>query len=293
MGSGTVTAFTLFLRGLFLQAGWNRERMQALGFTFALLPIARGRPPEEQGPFIRRHLGYVNTSPALSGLLLGAVTREEERILAEKVSAEEASARTTGIKRQLEGPLAALGDRTFWGWLRPICGVVGVLGLFILDPGLIHPGALTRDAELSAAMAGVLGMLAFYNGPYLRVRAWATRRGLLEGAEGVAAVAGARGRPALARLNAVLGTLGPLALGALAGRLTVVVALAIRRSLAAPGSGARIAMDAEMMGAGGVALALVLSGLLVTAGGARFRQSPLRIGMGLLALLVILGASRG
>ncbi len=115
--------------------------MQALGFTFALLPWAP-RDPVAKRAFIRRHLAYVNTNPALSGVLLGAVIGEEERLRAEALAAsagpseEIAGTRVERWKRRLEGPLAAIGDRIFWGWLRPLLGVAGTLLLFTISlPG--------------------------------------------------------------------------------------------------------------------------------------------------------------
>lgn len=270
-----MTTLQLFLRGLLLQAGWNRERMQALGFAYALLPLADGREPDAEAAFVRRHLGYVNTSPALSGVLLGVVAREEEHLLAQGASAEEAAARVAATKRQLEGPLAALGDRTFWGWLRPLAGVAGVY-LLLVHAGLVAlAGPIPESGGHPAAMASVLLVLGFYNGPYLAVRWLGTRRGLAGGGDAAAALSGAGGPLGLTRLNALFQILGPIVVGALAGRLLDL---------------ARIGAT----GGGAVAgVALVVGGLLVGAGASRWGQPPERVALALIAFLLLAGGGVG
>ncbi|HWN82795.1 MAG TPA: PTS system mannose/fructose/sorbose family transporter subunit IID [Candidatus Udaeobacter sp.] len=285
-GAGTLR---LFLRGLLLQAGWNRERMQGLGFTFALLPWLP-RDPAARPAFIRRHLAYVNTSPPLSGWLLGMVAAEEERLQAEPAPLElegpaaevafaaRSQARTETWKRRLESPLAAIGDRIFWGWLRPL---MGVFGLFLLLGDF-------RVGRLPAAVGGqgdplqlwqraglaMLGALALYNGPHLITRLRAVRGGLGAGRgpdPDRALVYAGRGL-GLTRMGVVLEWVGPLALGALAGRFLVTLG--------------QSAPDA-----GGAAPALLLaSGILLGAGAGRFRVPPERVAMGALAFLILVTA---
>jgi mannose/fructose/N-acetylgalactosamine-specific phosphotransferase system component IID len=60
--------------------------------------------------------------------VLGIVARLEER-LAQGVDADER--RIEQVKRAVASPLAALGDPLFWVTLRPLAGLVGVLGIFL------------------------------------------------------------------------------------------------------------------------------------------------------------------
>jgi hypothetical protein len=262
--------------------------MQALGFAYALLPLADGREREEEAAFIRRHLGYVNTSPAFSGALLGMVAREEERLMAQGATAAEAAVRVTAVKRQLEGPLAALGDRTFWGWLRPLAGVAGAY-LLMMEPGIVgQAGPIADAAGNRAAMASVLLVLGFYNGPYLAIRWLGTRRGLT-GRGGAAAAPGAAGVPlgasdflggrsgplGVTRLNALFEILGPILVGAVAGRL-----IDLARIEAAPRGL-------------GIGIALVLAGICLGAGARRWGQPPERVALVLLAFLLFAGGGIG
>jgi mannose/fructose/N-acetylgalactosamine-specific phosphotransferase system component IID len=87
-----------------LQISWNYERMQALGFCWAMEPVLRKVYPrkEEYAEGLQRHLTFFNTSPIVGApLILGsAVAMEEAR---SKNSAE-------GIKVGLMGPMAGVGD---------------------------------------------------------------------------------------------------------------------------------------------------------------------------------------
>jgi len=87
-----------------LQISWNYERMQALGFCWAMEPVLRRVYPrkEDYVEGLQRHLTFFNTSPIIGApLILGsAVAMEEAR---SKNSAE-------GIKVGLMGPMAGVGD---------------------------------------------------------------------------------------------------------------------------------------------------------------------------------------
>jgi mannose/fructose/N-acetylgalactosamine-specific phosphotransferase system component IID len=276
-----VRAKRLFRRSLLLQAGWNRELMQGLGFAYALLPLSESLSPEARAAFIRRHLGYVNTSPALSGILLGVVAAEEARLAAAAEPAEVARARVTSDKRRLEGPLAALGDRCFWGWLRPL---LGVLGTFLLLTGASmaapagSPPPLVSGAPVAAwlggwALASVLAALAFYNGLHLVIRWRSTRIGLAIGREPELELAEAEGGFGVGRLTRWLELIGPLIIGALAGRLLIFAA--------------RAGAATTDVGGGAAGVALVAAGVLIGVGAGRFRQPPERIGMAVLVLLLL------
>ncbi|MBI2361899.1 MAG: PTS system mannose/fructose/sorbose family transporter subunit IID, partial [Elusimicrobia bacterium] len=67
-------------RGLLLQAGWNFEGMQNLGFLYAIEPgLARiHHDPEERRRAMMRHLGFFNTQPYMAGFAVGACMALEE-----------------------------------------------------------------------------------------------------------------------------------------------------------------------------------------------------------------------
>jgi PTS system mannose-specific IID component len=113
-------------RASLLQATFNYERQQGLGWAWSLLPALRRLVPDaaQRRERLVEHTGYFNTQPTLASLALGAVaTLEERRAAGEPVDAE-AIRRTKAV---LGSSLAALGDRLFWFTLRPLAACVGVL----------------------------------------------------------------------------------------------------------------------------------------------------------------------
>jgi PTS system mannose-specific IID component len=113
--------FRLYLRSFFVQAGWNYERMLALGFTWILLPLGKKLYPTPEGRkrFLTRHLQSFNTNPYLASYALGGVAKLEEM----EVSEEEIGK----FKDSLRGPLGALGDNLIWMNLRPALLILGII----------------------------------------------------------------------------------------------------------------------------------------------------------------------
>jgi len=109
-----------FLRSLFIMASLNFQRMQNLGFAFAILPLARRMGKDETiiSSFLIRHLEYFNTHPYLSGAVLGSVIRLEA-----DNGHHDQTPDISRLKKSLMGPYAAIGDSFFWGSLRPLAGI--------------------------------------------------------------------------------------------------------------------------------------------------------------------------
>jgi mannose/fructose/N-acetylgalactosamine-specific phosphotransferase system component IID len=86
------------------EVSWNYERMQALGFAYAMEPVLRRLYPEkdEYSAALQRHLAFFNTSPIVGAPL----------IVGSAISMEEAGAPASaeGIKVGLMGPMAGIGD---------------------------------------------------------------------------------------------------------------------------------------------------------------------------------------
>jgi len=124
LGPGTL--FAIGLRANLLQATWNFERQQGLGWAFALAPALRELYPDH-GERMRRlaeHTAFFNTQPTLASIALGAAARLEEQRATGGEGDEQGMAR---LKAVLGSTLAAVGDRLFWFTLRPFAAVAGVL----------------------------------------------------------------------------------------------------------------------------------------------------------------------
>lgn len=154
---------------MFLQAGWNFEGMQNLGFLFAIEPGIRRvhRDPERQRRALLRHLGFFNSQPYMTSFALGAcLAFEEDAARAPSEAAETIAAeRVERLKRALGSALAALGDPFYWGTLKPATAAFTLLawiGLWTL--GFPAP-----------FLWGTLAGLVVFNTPALWAR-WAGLR---------------------------------------------------------------------------------------------------------------------
>lgn len=108
----------VFLRNLFgLQWGWNYEKMQGLGYAYVIMPALRriyGNDKEKMTKALTTHLGFFNTTPAMSHLIIGA-----DMALEEEFGIEDEMA-ITGLKTGLMGPFAGVGDTVFIAIYRAI-----------------------------------------------------------------------------------------------------------------------------------------------------------------------------
>lgn len=127
-----------FVRSNFLQASWNFERMQALGYAFQMVPAIRRLYPDqdsqERKDAIKRHLEFYNTHPYMTAPILGVnLAMEEERANGADID----DAAINGMKVGLMGPLAGVGDPIFWATVRPVLGALGAS--FALQGSIIGP----------------------------------------------------------------------------------------------------------------------------------------------------------
>jgi len=113
----------VFWRLQLLQASWNYERMQSLGYFYSFLPalkkIYKDDPPEERTKAIQRHLEFFNTMPSFTAPILGINAALEEK------QKNEVGPVVSAMKVGLMGPLAGLGDAIIWLTWRPICFSIG------------------------------------------------------------------------------------------------------------------------------------------------------------------------
>lgn len=111
-------------RSTFLQGSWNYERMQNLGWAYALIPAIKKlyTKKEDQAAALERHLEFFNTHPYVAAPILGVTLALEE----EKANGVEIDdAAIQGVKIGMMGPLAGIGDPVFWFTVRPILGALG------------------------------------------------------------------------------------------------------------------------------------------------------------------------
>jgi len=196
-----------FARSFFVQAGWNAERMQNIGFAYSLIPLIDGLKREGDGKDnLSRHLEFFNTHPYMTGALAAAVGKMERD--GEKEEAIRA------FKQSMMGPFGALGDSLFWFSLKPAALLVGVVC------------ALAGEFLLA-----VLVPLILYNAFHLWMRVWSYQGGIREGSKLVSRISTFR----FSKVNAALGITAATALSVL-----VVCELAPEKGLSGVDGGAAL-----------------------------------------------------
>ena len=111
-------------RSTFLQGSWNYERMQNLGWAYALIPAIKKlyTTKEDRAAALERHLEFFNTHPYVAAPVMGVtLALEEERANGAEID----DTAIQGVKIGMMGPLAGVGDPVFWFTVRPILGALG------------------------------------------------------------------------------------------------------------------------------------------------------------------------
>lgn len=124
---------------MFAETGISYERLQALGFTTAMIPILKKLYPDKEdlSEALERHLVFYNTEAVFGSAINGiTIAMEEQKAQGEPVTGEA----ITGIKTGLMGPMAGIGDSIDWATFKPIIFALGaslsangnIIGAFVL-----------------------------------------------------------------------------------------------------------------------------------------------------------------
>lgn len=188
----------MFIRSNFHQGSWNYERMQALGYCFAMIPIIkRLYDGEDRKLAIKRHLEFFNTQPFVTAPILGVNAAMEEQ---KSNGAEIDDGAINGLKIGLMGPLAGVGDPIFWGTLRPVTAALGA------------------SIALTGSILGPILFFVLFNVIRLAIRWIGISYGYSKGTTIVQDMAGGR----LQKLTEGASILGLFVMGALVNRWTTI-----------------------------------------------------------------------
>lgn len=125
----------MFIRSNFLQGSWNFEKLQALGYCHAIIPaIKRFYTGEERKKALKRHLEFFNTQPFMTGPILGVTASLEEQ-KANGIQISDNAIRD--VKINLMKSLSDVGDKIFWGTLRPV--ITAISATFAVAGNILGP----------------------------------------------------------------------------------------------------------------------------------------------------------
>ena len=189
---------SMFIRSNFHQGSWNYERMQALGYCFAMVPvIKRLYTGDERKQALKRHLEFFNTQPFVTAPILGVTAAMEEQ---KANGADIDDGAINGLKIGLMGPLAGVGDPIFWGTLRPVAAALGA------------------SIALTGSVLGPILFFVIFNAVRLAIRYYGVSYGYSKGTTIVADMAGGK----LQKLTEGASILGLFVMGALVNRWTSI-----------------------------------------------------------------------
>lgn len=139
----------LFWRSFLLQAAFNYERFQNMGWWWGIKPLLRklyGHDALELAKADQRHLVFFNTHPWMVGPVFGVVAQMEERRARGETEIDDDS--ISSVKVSMMGPLAGMGDSLIFGAIRPVLsGVTAGLAvtgnvlapiLFLVGINIVH-----------------------------------------------------------------------------------------------------------------------------------------------------------
>lgn len=108
----------VFWRSFTLLGSFNYERMEGLGFLYALMPILRKIYKNDEDGLKKachRHIAAFNMTVAPSPFVMGTTIAMEEKAKKDK---NFDTTSINAIKVSLMGPLSGIGDTFFWGIFR-------------------------------------------------------------------------------------------------------------------------------------------------------------------------------
>lgn len=116
----------VFWRSFTLLGSFNYERMEALGFLYAIAPVLKKiYKDDEEGlkESCHRHMAAFNMTVAPSPFVMGIAIAMEE--LAKKDPNFDTSS-INAVKVSLMGPLSGIGDTFFWGIFRILACAIAI-----------------------------------------------------------------------------------------------------------------------------------------------------------------------
>lgn len=187
----------VFINSFLLEASYNYEGQQGLGYVLAMMPVIDRFYKDENSKkeAIKRHLAIFNTTPQISTTIMGVSAALEKEASYNK---EFDKSMINNVKVGLMGPFAGIGDSFFWGTLRVIATGIGLS---------------------IASLGSILGAIVFliiFNIPHLIIRYYGTFVGYKLSKN---IVTNARGNNILTKISLAANIVGLMVIGGLSASM--------------------------------------------------------------------------
>lgn len=156
----------IFLRSFFLQTGWNSMKFQNVGLTFVMLPFLKDLYAHDKDALpsvLSRYLETFNTQPIMASFCFGALAQKEEEVAHAKTltAFKEKATEWSGVRRTLSITTASIGDRLFWGTLKPLTLLAALFIWLALGVNFFETAALQTTSLLYIFSACAAAFFAY------------------------------------------------------------------------------------------------------------------------------------
>ena len=139
-------------------------KYQNLGLTFVMLPFLRHtyqNDKEAMPSVLQRYLEIFNTQPVMASFCFGALAKQEEAIAkAESLTRfKEKVTEWESIKKSLSITTASIGDRLFWGALKPLTLLIALFIWLMLGINFFE---INSSVKIPLAYVFCAGGIAFF-----------------------------------------------------------------------------------------------------------------------------------
>lgn len=161
--------FRLFLRSFFLQTSWNYMKYQNIGLAFVMWPFLKQLYKNDSQALpavMKRYLDNFNTQPVMASFCFGVLAKEEERLKNTPLNSERykyALAEWNAIKQNLSITTASIGDRLFWGSLKPLTLLLALFIWLSLDVNFLEVDNLPQTVPPVYVFGGIIAAFLAFN----------------------------------------------------------------------------------------------------------------------------------
>lgn len=156
---------SIFWRAFALQGGFNYEKMQNIGYVYAMEPVIKRlySSNKDRAAALKRHLALFNCTPAMTPMIMGISSAMEEQYANNPSSMDPDS--INSVKAALMAPFSGIGDSIFFGTFRVIAAGIGA------------------SFAKQGSILGPILFFALYNLPVTLIRAFGLKYGYKWGVE--------------------------------------------------------------------------------------------------------------
>lgn len=147
---------SIFWRGFALQGGFNYEKMQNIGYAYAMEPAIKRlySSTKDRAAALKRHLALFNCTPAMTPMIMGISSAMEEQY-ANNPSAIDPDS-INSVKAALMAPFSGIGDSILFGTFRVIAAGIGAS--FAKQGSILGPILFFVLYNLPATLIRIFGL---------------------------------------------------------------------------------------------------------------------------------------